>query len=315
MPPNPNPYKPFGKSLVFGMKLIIKHTDGETVEVTADDTFKTKPHFISHSNVYGSEYIDGRLRIIEWNTINFYDDNWSNAKIVPVEDVPKGVLVNQDQPQIRVIQTYEAALIHTLNQRRIFDLGKNISGILELEVKGKSGDKVLIYPAEKLDENDDVDQLSKNWTLVDSVITYIIGKDDEWERVHQTFTYFAGRYLGIESMSSIRNVKGHAITSATKRNGHFKCDNEKYNKIYDMIEKTVEANMLSVHTDCPTIERFAWQEPNHLMAPSIMYMKEVQKHWHKFLNDMRIDQLKKDDFFFDLNGNKFNYLFIYQYFY
>ena len=25
--------------------------------------------------------------------------------------------------------------------------------------------------------------------------------------------------------------------------------------------------MVSVHTDCPTIERFAWQEPNHLMAP------------------------------------------------
>lgn len=32
--------------------------------------------------------------------------------------------------------------------------------------------------------------------------------------------------------------------------------------------------MVSIHTDCPTIERFAWQEPNHLMAPSIMYMKD-----------------------------------------
>lgn len=35
--------------------------------------------------------------------------------------------------------------------------------------------------------------------------------------------------------------------------------------------------MVSVHTDCPTIERFAWQEPNNLMAPSIMYMKDSRK--------------------------------------
>ena len=46
-----------------------------------------------------------------------------------------------------------------------------------------------------------------------------------------------------------------------------------------MIEKTVEANLLGVHTDCPTIERFAWQEPNHLMAPSIFYMKDGKALW------------------------------------
>ena len=118
------------------------------------------------------------------------------------------------------------------------------------------------------------------------------------------FTYFAGRYLGIDSTCEIRNIKGHAITSATKNDGHFTCDNECYNKIYDMIEKTVEANMMSVHTDCPTIERFAWQEPNHLMAPSIMYMKDVKKLWTKFLNDMRVSQHDKEDFFFDYQGNK-----------
>ena len=49
--------------------------------------------------------------------------------------------------------------------------------------------------------------------------------------------------------------------------------------------------MVSVHTDCPTIERFAWQEPNNLMAPSIMYMKDSRKLWGKFLPDMRVDNL------------------------
>ena len=75
MPPNPNPYHPFGKSLAFAIKLIIKYSDGTTEEVTADETFKTHSHMVCTSNVYGSEFIDGRLRLTNWNTINFSDDN------------------------------------------------------------------------------------------------------------------------------------------------------------------------------------------------------------------------------------------------
>jgi len=66
--------------------------------------------------------------------------------------------------------------------------------------------------------------------------------------------------------------------------------------------KAVECNLLSVHTDCPTLERFAWQEPNHLMAPSIMYMKDVNKLWQKFLLDLRTDQCSKDECYADGKG-------------
>ena len=56
--------------------------------------------------------------------------------------------------------------------------------------------------------------------------------------------------------------------------------------------------MVSIHTDCPTIERFAWQEPNHLMAPSIMYMKRWPKIMGKFFMDMRMDQLTEGRLFY-----------------
>ena len=41
------------------------------------------------------------------------------------------------------------------------------------------------------------------------------------------------------------------------------------------------------------------------MAPSIMYMKDGRKLWEKFFMDMRIDQLKEEDYFMDLKGNKY----------
>ena len=308
MPPNPNPYKPFGKSLVFAIDFQITYDDGSIVKINADDTFKVLPHAITQSNVYGSETMDGRIRQDGWNDCNFDDSSWENATVLDKEDEPKGKLIEQFQPPIKVIKTYNGKYLHKFENREIYDFSQNMSGILELNIKGKSGDIIKIYPAEKLSANGDVDQMAKKWMMIDNCITYIIGKDDEWETFKQEFTYFAGRFIAVEKENhiTIDSVKGHAISSAHENDGYFKCDDERYNQIYDLVLKAVEANMVSVHTDCPTIERFAWQEPNHLMAPSIMYMKDSRKLWEKFLLDMRVDQLTKDDYFLDYEGNKIN---------
>lgn len=313
MPPNPNPYEPFGKSLVLALQLEITYTDGTEEKISADETFAVKGHPTVMSNVYGSETMKGGLVQKGWCMSEFDASEWNPAAVVPEEEEPKGRLAEQYQPAIKVIQSYDGKLIGHAGNRDIYDFGQNMSGILEFEVRGKAGDTVKVYPAEKLGPDGDVDQVAKGWVTVDSCITYIIGEDDTWETYRMKFTYFAGRYIGVEKISAneenglaveVRNVKGHAISSAWKTDGAFTSDDERYNKIYDMIEKTVEANMVSVHTDCPTIERFAWQEPNHLMAPSIFYMKDGSRLWDKFLMDMRTEQHTAEDYFHDYEGNR-----------
>lgn len=329
MPPNPNPYRPGASCLILAMELDLEYEDGTRDLIAADDSFKVKEHPVIMSNVYGSETIDGGLRQAGWRETGFDDSAWQQAEYVPEEEIPRADILEQTMPPVKVIKSYEGKLLHRVRHHRdIFDFGQNMSGILELEARGKAGDEIRIYPAEKLDENGDVDQVAKNWITVDSCITFIIGQDDVWEKFRMTFTYFAGRFVGAEACGSaesgsmpkqldcrdhaaetcgtiqIRNLTAHAITSAHKRSGTFTCDDERYNQIYDMIEKTVEANMVGVHTDCPTIERFAWQEPNHLMAGSIFYMKDGKKLWEKFLRDMRYAQHTKEDYFFDYAGEK-----------
>lgn len=205
-----------------------------------------------------------------------------------------------------MIHTYEAQYLHEANGRSVYDFGQNMSGMLELSVKGRKGDTICIYPAEKLDGQGDADQMAKGWMNIDTVIRYTIGSDGAWETWREQFTYFAGKVLAVEKSSpdiQIGTILGHAITSAWKQAGSFSCDDERYNQIYHIIEKAVEANMMSVHTDCPTIERFAWQEPNHLMAPSIFYMKDGKELWNKFLLDMRMGQHTAADTFRDYEGN------------
>lgn len=306
MPPNPNPYKPFGSSLILSLELRLEYEDGTEDVILADDSFKVKDHPVIMSNVYGSETIDGRLFQTGWSNAGFDDSTWQQASYVLETEIPKAEILEQTIPPVKVVKSYEGKPLHSINGRDIYDFSQNMSGILELEVKGKAGDEIRIYPAEKLAGNGDVDQVAKNWVTVDSCITYIIGQDDIWEKCRMTFTYFAGRFVGIEKGCDveIRNVTAHAITSAHKTDGTFTCDDERYNQIYDMIEKTVEANMVGVHTDCPTIERFAWQEPNHLMASSIFYMKDGSRLWEKFLRDMRYAQHTKDDYFLGFAGEK-----------
>lgn len=327
MPPNPNPYLPFGKSLIFALELTITYTDGETEVFTSDETWKSKEHYITMSNVYGSETFDGSRRQEGFSKAGFDDSKWKYVQKVEETELPATEFTRQFEPPVKVIKSYEGRftkciparevtislpmkepVIEKRPKRDVYDFGQNMSGILTITAKGKKGDVIKIYPAEKTDKTGDADQTAKGWTVVDTVITCILGEDDKEETFRQTFTYFAGKVAAIEKSDprvEILSIAGEAITSAWKADGSFHCDDERYQKIYDMIERTVEANMLSVHTDCPTIERFAWQEPNHLMASSILFMKDGKKLWKKFLLDMRKGQHTKEDVFHDFEGNAF----------
>ena len=308
MPPNPNPYRPFGKELVLAIKLVLDYAD-ETEEILyADENFQVKEHPVKMSNVYGSETYDASLEQTGWDKTDFDASEWKAASVISEEDTPKGELVEQFQPAIKVIRSYPAKYIHSVCNRDIYDLGQNVSGMLKLSYRGKKGAVLRIYPAEKLDKDKNADQVAKSWGTVGNCITCVVGEDDVWQEYRMRFTYFAGRYFAVEKSSEaveVNDITGEAISSAWKTNGTFQCDDSRYVQIYDLVEKAVEANMVSVHTDCPTLERFAWQEPNHLMAPSIMYMKDGRKLWEKFFMDMRTDQLTENDYFMDLEGNRF----------
>ena len=55
MPPNLNPYRSFGKSLVLALELAVTYADGTRETIEADESFQMKEHPIVMSNVYGSE--------------------------------------------------------------------------------------------------------------------------------------------------------------------------------------------------------------------------------------------------------------------
>jgi hypothetical protein len=314
MPPNPNPYQPFGDYLTACAEILLEYEDGTTERIITDQSWRTRESALLYSNVYGSEIYDARRYPKGWNHIGFNDEAWDTAIILEKEEEPKGELYLQTQPPLVIKKTYHGRILKEVEPGAVlFDLGQNMSGLFEITVCGKSGTRIDIYPAEKLGEDGNIDQFAHGWTPVNTFTTYVIAEDEVEENYCPQFCYGAGRYLLIKGVSVkpedpmypyISSVKGHFITSDCEEAGSFQCDDKRYEQIYDLVEKAVESNLHSVHTDCPGIEKIAWQEPNHLMAPSIMYMKNVKSLWEKYLHDLRIDQWKAEDYAIALHGEK-----------
>ncbi len=306
MPPNPNPYRPFSSELILSVHLDVEYSDGEKSSFDTDSDWEVAEHPTVHSNCFGTEIVDGRKMVADFAEVDGETGVWEKALISEEGKRFTDILTEQKMSPIKVIASYEGRYLHTVFGKSVYDFGQNASGMLSFEVRGKAGEKVTVLPAEKLTPEGDVDQVAKKWMPIDVREEYIIGSDDIWEKFEMSFTYIGARFIGIDKdPENIRNVRFDAISSATDKAGSFMCDDGRIMKIYSLIEKAVESNMVSVHTDCPTIERFAWQEENHLMAPSVMYMKSVKDHWEKFLTDTRLSQHTEEDWFNDMHHGRY----------
>ena len=303
LPPNPNPYKPFAKSLVLSFELRLEYADG-TAEIIDASGAKITAHGVKAANVYGSEDIDGAKLQRGFSKIDFDDSAWQSAKIAGSDEKPRGELLEQKAGFVRVLRSETPKCVRLVDEICVFDVGENTAAVLECEVRGKAGDEITFFFAEKCDERGLPDQFAKGWDEITSRIVYKIAKSGEWEHFEQTFSYFAGRFIGVKGNADVKNMRAIAVSSATEDAGDFISDNEKYNQIFRMVKKSVEDNLMSVHTDCPTIERFAWQEENHLMARSIFYLKNEKAMWEKMLLDSRAAQHTKSDWFNDGKGGK-----------
>lgn len=291
-------YKAFGKCLAAIATISLEYEDGSIERIGSDNSWFVKSSGTIYSNIYGSEDYDARI---------VADDGDRDIKSIELskEDAPKGKKVPLLYPPVRVKEIYNGKRIKEYtNTGVLYDFGQNMSALFEICIRGERGQVVKLTPVEKLDKYGDPQRTTDSWSY------YTIGTSNKAETWKSKFTYGAGRYLLIElydyekssSLPIIEYVRGHFITSSAKDSSCFYSSDTRLNQVHDMIIKSIESNLNHVHTDCPTIERLGWQEPNHLMGPSVMYTKNVETLWTKILKDQCDSQYEADEFDIDI-GN------------
>src|SRR5580658_4996126 len=120
------------------MQIHAEKEGGQSVDVSTDGSWKTMPCPIQSDSVYGAEVYDAPSRRPDVRA-GFDEAHWKAASSA------------QMMPPIRVVDTMTP--MKTTTPRPgvyIFDLGQNISGVVEMRVRGPQGTRVQLRHAELL---------------------------------------------------------------------------------------------------------------------------------------------------------------------
>ena len=268
----------FGKPKMISM-LKITYTDGTNEDIISDKSWTTTSSPITFNNIYGGENYDARLEQKGWNTNSFNDKTWK--QIVTVNP-PLGKLL----PEI----DYPVVLLDTFSVKKVwqpekgvymYDFGQDVSGILQLKIKGKAGQTVKLIPCELLNNK----QLANQNIAGPYYYTYTL-KGDKEEVWQPKFTYFAIRYVQVEGavpdsvenpleLSTVVKLKLIHNRNSSPANGSFSCSNELFNRINKLIDWAIKSNLQSVITDNPQREKLSWQGEQNFMRESINYGYDV----------------------------------------
>lgn len=252
------------------VQLKIDYSDGGSIEIDSDGSWKTAPGPITFSSTYGGEDFDARRDPNGWDRAGFDDARWESAVDT---GGPGGALTPELAPPVRVMHIYSPIKVtHPASNISVYDFGQNFAGWPEISVAGRAGAVVKLIPGELLDPRGLVSQRSSGspqW------FSYILrgGGIETW---HPRFSYYGFRYLEVQGAGLLRDarllsVRGNAIHSSSEQIGGFVSSDAQLNRIHALILRAIENNSVSIFTDCPHREKLGWLEETHLMAPSMLY--------------------------------------------
>ena len=290
------------------LRLDITADGRESTALVSNNTWTWRPGPVTFNSIYGGESYDARLETPGMTGGNIRPEEGRKAVVV---EAPRGTLVAQEAPPVRIIQRLEAAKRLTVNgdsidaasrqTRRqvdpsvmVFDMGQNLSGFPEINVKGKAGQKVTILVGETLTRQGVCNQAQ---TGRQHFYEYTLRGNAGGETWHPAFSYYGFRYVQIEgavmenepnpaALPVVSGLRSCFVHSAARPTSAFECSNDLFTQTHRLIEMAERSNMHAVLTDCPHREKLGWLEQDHLCGPSLLDNFQMGSYIPKVMRDM-----------------------------
>jgi len=287
-------YKPY-KIKSFGLpkmalQLYVEYTDGTTDVIRTDDTWKlTTDGPILANNEYDGEEYDARKEMKGWNTTNFDDKSWINARYV---QEPGGFYEAQMTPNMKIKgEVRPISIKATSRGTYILDMGQNMVGWLQLKVKGKSGDKITMKFAESLQADGSLYIAN----LRDAKTTDIYTLKGEGEEIWEPRFIFHGfRFVeisGFPTKPTLDNFVGKVVYDDIKTIGTFESSNATMNQIFKNAWWGISGNYKGMPIDCPQRnERQPWLGDRTTGAYGESFLFNNQTLYAKWLDDIKYSQ-------------------------
>ena len=274
------------KSRALRIEIHAELEGGQSVDVATDGMWKTMPGPILSDSVYNGEVYDARLETPGWDRAGFDDAHWKPASVI---EGPKGVLSAQMMPPIRVVETLvPLKLTSPRSGVYIYDLGQNISGVMQMRVTGPRGTRLQLRHAELL--YDDGTLNVENLEEAKATDVYILRGDGSEEVYQPRFTYHGFRYVeltGYPGTPKFDTLRAKVVHSDVKPAGGFSSSKQILNQIQRNILWGIQDNLESIPTDCnQRNERMGWMADAHLYAETAMLNFDMPAFYTNFLRDI-----------------------------
>lgn len=270
----------YGDRVAALAEIHISYSDGTNEVIKTDDSWKYTTGSIRYSEIYMGENIDSC----------YNDEKISDAVITSFD---KNLIVGQESEPVRITERIPAReLIITPKGEALIDFGQNLTGFVEIKVKGEAGQKILIRHAEVLDK--DGNFYPETLRQAKSHDVYISNGEEQTFRPH--FTFHGFRYICIDGIEDIKleNFTACVLHTEMEKTGTFTCSNPLVNKLQENIEWGQRGNFLDIPTDCPQRdERLGWTGDAQVFAGTAAYNYNVASFFTKWLRDLASEQSKE----------------------
>jgi alpha-L-rhamnosidase len=282
----------------FCLDLRITYEDGSIEIVKTGDDWKTNLSPVIFNSIYTAEHYDARLEQPGWNTAGFDDSQWKKALLRPAPS--QNIVAQQLHPIRNVEKIAVKTLIKKSDTRYIFDLGRNISGVSQLRVKGEAGTEIRLVHAEILRPNGEIDikNIEQHYRPTDdsdpfSTDIFILSGKGE-ESFMPRFNYKGFQYVEVSADKPITLTKesldGWFMHSDLPPVGNVETSNVLINKIWQAANSSYLANMFGYPTDCPHREKNGWTGDANYAVDLGLYNFDGITVYEKWLADHRDEQ-------------------------
>ena len=257
-------------------RLVLESENGveEILSSTADkigDSFVKTYNFTQFENHDYTGFDESSLGL------EFDDSAWPNAVLAkPLETE----YLFSDCPADREFELLPATLCSTLENSRIYDIGRNCANLPVLKLTGKKGSRVTITMTELLKPDGTLRKINGWGVQRASFIS------DGTDRVVQPmFTWFAYRYIEVEGEAEVLGAR--VIHSDTDVTASFRCDNVTLNWLFDAFINTQQSNMhAGIPSDCPHLERRGYTGDGQLVCHAGMSVLDSEAFYRKWIGDI-----------------------------
>lgn len=263
-------------------QLELTYEDGTTETIVTDPTWEVWSTQILDSELYHGETVDLTAKCEYMGTADVKE----GIAAIPVPHVGEYV---REQERVEAKE-----LIITPKGEIVIDFGQNLAGYVEVRVKGKRGDRIVLTHAEVLDSEGNF--YTENYRTAKNRNVYVLsGEEDVFK---PRFCFQGYRYIRLDEypfeevdLSCFTSV---AIYSDMKRIGYFHCGDDRINQLYSNILWGQRSNFVDVPTDCPQRdERLGWTGDAQVFCRTASINYHTERFFKKWLGDMMLEQTEE----------------------